>query len=218
MAASLSCTLRSRLSPLPKAFCFAFSVGMAFALSLSSSHAIDDAARAAIDKARGIDRSATPDPFISTAQTQNEVNCVSALELLMEKDGVSSARTVTLLASTDALTYRFTLDETSAQRLNCRVADTLILPAETDIALQLTSEDTIHELKVPELSISAFAVPGRIEMLQIAPQPKREAKAELISSAEGGETARAVSLQFLPPADVRPALLKQLETGVCVRE
>jgi heme/copper-type cytochrome/quinol oxidase subunit 2 len=148
-------------------------------------------------------QSSTADPFRSTADIQREVACnAAAIEMLRGAPPAAQSLTLSITAKLGKWDYRYNLDSATDLNANCLVFGLLTLPAGRNVALNITSEDTIHTFLLPTLGVKATAIPGRIETKMVRTEAVGKIAGTAVT-AEGTtrENKAAVNVRFLDEKD-----------------
>jgi hypothetical protein len=109
---------------------------------------------------------------------------------------------LSLLANRNGLELRYDLDGALQSTAACVVSRELVLPHGQPIAIRLTAEDGIYELIIPELSLKADAIPGRIISLTATANQKGSFEAQLIPDGPPRDrTKRTLAVRIVTPED-----------------
>jgi heme/copper-type cytochrome/quinol oxidase subunit 2 len=148
-------------------------------------------------------QSAQPNPFRSAAEIQRDVACTAAaIEMLRSAPSAATSPSLWIKASHGTWVYRYALDGAADTHAACEVTGLLTLPAGRSVALNVTSEDTIHAFQLPTLGVKATAIPGRIETVILRAEvagavPGTAVKAE----GTAQEQKASVAVRFLSRDD-----------------
>jgi cytochrome c oxidase subunit II len=144
-----------------------------------------------------------------------------AWKLLQEAETVSP---VDLMIKVTGRQYAWTFNYPapvtlkSEEPLICTINGSLVVPKGKRVGINLTSDDVIHELRVPGLGLSADAVPGRLSSVFLNTSTAGAFEGGVTPSSGAGYAEMAIDVRVVEPSAYEDWARLTLDSKACVSE